>query len=72
MQGSADCSSSRALGRACAGASFAAAVGNIVGRMAYPGSELATQAWLQQRSAYFSAVIPRRFGVQDPYPESFT
>ena len=30
---------------------IAAAVGNIVGRMAYPGSELATHAWLQQRSA---------------------
>ena len=29
----------------------AAAVGNIVGRMAHPGSELATHAWLQQRSA---------------------
>lgn len=30
---------------------IAAAVGNIVGRMAHPGSELATHAWLQQRSA---------------------
>ena len=30
---------------------IAAAVGNIIGRMAYPGSELATHAWLQQRSA---------------------
>ena len=30
---------------------IAAAVGNIVGRMAHPGSELATYAWLQQRSA---------------------
>jgi transposase len=30
---------------------IAAAVGNIVGRMANPGSELATHAWLQQRSA---------------------
>lgn len=30
---------------------IAAAVGNIVGRMARPGSELATHAWLQQRSA---------------------
>ena len=29
---------------------IAAAVGNIVGRMAHPGSELATHAWLQQRS----------------------
>ena len=30
---------------------IAAAVGNIVGRMAHPGSELATHGWLQQRSA---------------------
>jgi len=30
---------------------IAAAVGNIVGRMARPGSELATHAWLQQRCA---------------------
>ena len=30
---------------------IAAAVGNIVGRMAHPGSELSTHAWLQQRSA---------------------
>ena len=30
---------------------IAAAVGNIVGRMAHPASELATHAWLQQRSA---------------------
>ena len=30
---------------------IAAAVGNIIGRMACPGSELATHAWLQQRSA---------------------
>ena len=30
---------------------IAAAVGNIVARMAHPGSELATHAWLQQRSA---------------------
>lgn len=30
---------------------IAAAVGNIVGRMAHPGSELATHAWLRQRSA---------------------
>ncbi len=30
---------------------IAAAMGNIVGRMAHPGSELATYAWLQQRSA---------------------
>ena len=30
---------------------IAAALGNIVGRMAYPASELATHAWLQQRSA---------------------
>jgi hypothetical protein len=29
---------------------IAAAVGNIVARMAHPGSELATHAWLQQRS----------------------
>jgi hypothetical protein len=29
---------------------IAAAVGRIVGRMAYPGSELATHAWRQQRS----------------------
>jgi hypothetical protein len=29
---------------------IAAAVGNIVGRMAHPGSELATHAWLAQRS----------------------
>jgi transposase len=30
---------------------IAAAIGNIVGRMANPGSELATHAWLQQHSA---------------------
>jgi transposase len=30
---------------------IAAAVGNIVGRMAHPGSELSTHAWLQERSA---------------------
>ena len=30
---------------------IAAAIGNIVGRIAYPTSELATHAWLQQRSA---------------------
>ena len=30
---------------------IAAAVGNIIGRMAHPGSELATHAWLAQRSA---------------------
>ena len=30
---------------------LAAAVGNIIGRMAAPGSELATYAWLQQRTA---------------------
>ena len=30
---------------------IAAAVGNIVARMAHPASELATHAWLQQRSA---------------------
>ncbi|MEY2875685.1 MAG: hypothetical protein RLZZ373_3056 [Pseudomonadota bacterium] len=30
---------------------IAAAVGNIIGRMAHPGSELATHAWLQQHSA---------------------
>ena len=30
---------------------IAAAVGNIIGRMASPGSELATHAWLAQRSA---------------------
>jgi transposase len=30
---------------------IAAAIGNIVGRMAHPASELATHAWLQQRSA---------------------
>ena len=30
---------------------IAAAVSNIVGRMAHPGSELATHAWLQKRSA---------------------
>lgn len=30
---------------------IAAAVGNIIARMAHPGSELATHAWLQQRSA---------------------
>ena len=30
---------------------IAAAVGNIIGRMAHPRSELATHAWLQQRSA---------------------
>ena len=31
-------------------AQIAAAVGNIIARMAHPGSELATHAWLQQRS----------------------
>jgi transposase len=30
---------------------IAAAIGNIVGRMAHPGSELSTHAWLQKRSA---------------------
>ena len=30
---------------------IASAVGNIVGRMAHPSSELATHAWLRQRSA---------------------
>ena len=30
---------------------IAACIGNIVGRMAHPGSELATHAWLQQHSA---------------------
>ncbi len=30
---------------------IAAAVGNIIARMAHPGGELATHAWLQQRSA---------------------
>ena len=30
---------------------IAAAVGNVIARMAHPGSELATHAWLQQRSA---------------------
>ena len=30
---------------------IAAAVGHIVGRMAHPGSELATHAWLQKHSA---------------------
>jgi len=30
---------------------IAAVVGNVIGRMAHPGSELATHAWLQQRSA---------------------
>lgn len=30
---------------------IAASVGNIIGRMAHPGSELATHQWLQQRSA---------------------
>lgn len=30
---------------------IAAALGNIIGRMAHPGSELATHAWLQKRSA---------------------
>lgn len=30
---------------------IAAAVGSIIARMAHPGSELATHAWLQQRSA---------------------
>jgi len=32
-------------------AQIAAALGNIVTRMAHPGSELATHAWLQRRSA---------------------
>ena len=30
---------------------IAAAIGNVIGRMAHPGSELATHAWLQRRSA---------------------
>ena len=30
---------------------IAAAVGNIIGRIAHPGSELATHVWLQKRSA---------------------
>ena len=30
---------------------IAAALGNIIGRMAHPGSELSTHAWLQRRSA---------------------
>ncbi len=30
---------------------IAAAVGAVIGRMAHPGSELATHAWLQRRSA---------------------
>ena len=30
---------------------FAAAVGNIVGRMAHSGSKFATHAWLKRRSA---------------------
>jgi transposase len=30
---------------------IAAALGNIIGRMAHPGSELSTHAWLQKRSA---------------------
>ena len=30
---------------------LAAAVGNIIGRIVHPGSELATHAWLAQRSA---------------------
>lgn len=30
---------------------IAACIGNIIGRMAYPGSELATHGWLQQHSA---------------------
>jgi hypothetical protein len=29
---------------------IAAAVGNVIGRMAHPGSELATHDWLRQRS----------------------
>jgi hypothetical protein len=43
---------------------IAAAVGNIIGRMAHPGSELATHAWLQQRSA-LSELIGFDFEAMD-------
>ena len=43
---------------------IAAAVGNIIGRMAHPGSELATHAWLQQRSA-LGELIGFDFEVMD-------
>lgn len=43
---------------------IAAAVGNIIGRMAHPGSELATHAWLQQRSA-LGELIEFNFDAMD-------
>lgn len=43
---------------------IAAAVGNIVGRMAHPGSELSTHAWLQRRSA-LGELIDFDFGSMD-------
>lgn len=36
---------------------IAAAVGNIIGRMAHPGSELATHAWLAQRSGLSELIL---------------
>jgi hypothetical protein len=51
---------------------IAAAVGNIIARMAHPGSELATHAWLQQRSGLgeligfdFEAMDLQRLYLQD-------
>ena len=43
---------------------IAAAVGNIVGRMAHPGSQLATHGWLQQRSA-LSELMDFNFEAMD-------
>ena len=37
---------------------IAVALGNIIARMAYPGSELATHAWLQQRTRGCSSARP--------------
>ena len=42
----------------------AAAVGNIIGRMAHPGSELATHAWLAQRSG-LSELMDFNFEAMD-------
>ncbi len=52
---------------------LAAALGNIIGRMAVPGSELATHAWLRQRSAlgellgfdYEGMALPRLYRSAD-------
>ena len=43
---------------------IAAAVGNIIGRMAHPGSELATHAWLAQRSG-LSELMDFNFEAMD-------